>query len=195
MEIIIAGNSSFAYYSLVKLCRKGFPVAKVIVPDKNAYRSVDSVDFSGLVGEFDLELIKITGSDRDDKVIETDVLINLEWPDTLKLPVKSRIARIGSNLAGQFSDGFLVDIAAEMYNGNTMAEVQLILEQDLTDYEGTKKFAFEPPYFTVLGDTKIEINPFDDIEIGQNQSCRRLLPLIGGFFKQTCQNRKYPAAT
>ena len=192
MKIIIAGNTSLAYYCLDKLCRKGFPVTKVIIPEKNLCISTDSVVFSGLAGEFDLELIKITGSGRNDRVIETDVLINLEWPNMLRLPVKSKIARIGSNFAGQFSGGFLVDVAAEMYNGSTTVEVQLILEQDLADYEGTKKVAFESPFFTVLGDTEIEINPLDDLRSGKTKAASGYYRLLKDFLNILIKTGKIP---
>jgi len=192
MEIIVAGNTSFAYYCLEKLCRKGFPVTKVIIPEKSHNISTDRVDLSGLVGEFDLEIIKINGSSRVNRVIETDVLINLEWPSTLKLPVKSKIARIGSNLACQFSGDFLIDIAAEMYNGNTSVEVQLILEQDLADYENTKKIAFEPPFFTVLGSTDIEINPFDDLRSGKTKAAAGYYRLLKDFLNKLGKTGKIP---
>jgi len=192
MEIIIAGNTSFAYYCLEKLCRKGYPVTKVIIPGQDLFISTDSVDFTNLAGEFDLEIIKIAGLNYGDEVIETDVLINLEWPNMLRLPVKSRIARIGSNFAGQFIGDFLVDVAAEIYNGNTTVEVQLILEQDLADSEGTKQIAFEPPFFTVLGDTEIEINQLDDLRSGKTKAAAGYYRLLEEFLNKLTKAGEIP---
>ncbi len=192
MDIIIAGNTSLALYCLEKLCRKGFPVTRVVIPEKSLNVSTDSVDFSGLAGEFDLKIMKISASSRDDRVIETDVLINLEWPNTLKLPVKSRIARVGSNLAGQFDGEFLVDVAAELYNGCATAEIQLILEQDIADYEGVQKIAFEPPFFTVLGNTDIELNPLDDLRSVKTKAACGYYRLLEDFLNKLGKTGKIP---
>jgi methionyl-tRNA formyltransferase len=163
MHITLAGNTSLSYSCLEKLCRSGMNPDAVIVPRKNAGEYSHMTDFSSLAGEFGFQLIRLSQSANNYKEIQTDLLIKLEWPASLILPVNASLATIGSNLGGQYDQGKLVDIAADILTGNCRSEIQLVVENKMPG-ENSRNIASPGNLFpAVLDYSELEINLFDDI--------------------------------
>ena len=176
MDISIAGNSSLAYYCVEKLCRNDIKVARIFIPAKGYSHSDDAMDFSGLRGEFDFDIITVPN--KSDVKYTTDILINLEWPGTLQLPVKSKLGIVDSNLAGQFDNEYLLDIAADIYNGRKMVEVQLLLDQAFGDNQASEPLRYEPPFFQVLSSASLELNHLDDLRSAKTKAITRFFRLL-----------------
>ena len=168
MEIAFAGNTSLTSYCLEKLCRKGVKVSRLLVPAKGQATIADTVDFNNLAGEFDIELITVPNKNQNQ--LQADLLINFEWPIKLPLPINTRLGVIGSNLAGQFEQGRLLDVAADIYSGKNKVEVQLLLENSPTDSASVSEMIYEPPFFKVLNFTEIELNHLDDLRSAKTKA-------------------------
>ncbi len=181
MKISIAGNTTFAYYCAEKLCREGIKVDEVFIPEKGGNYLFDFVDFKNLSGEFDVKLIKLPQNKT--KEFKTDLLINLEWPLKLELPVKAKLGSIGSNMRGQFDRDYLLDIAADIYNGKNKMELQLLWEKDELE-PGAAAIDYEPPFFKVISSHSIEINHLDDLRSAKTKA-------ITGYFKLLTKSLKY----
>jgi hypothetical protein len=161
MDITFAGNTSLTRYCLEKLCRKGVKISRLVVPAKGQATTADAVDFINLAGEFDIELIAIPNKNQNQ--IQTDLLINFEWPIKLLLPVYANLGVIGSNLAGQSDHGRLLDVAADIYSGKNKVEIQLLLENSPADSANSSEIIYEPPFFKVLSYSEFELNHLDDL--------------------------------
>jgi methionyl-tRNA formyltransferase len=151
LKIAIAGNTSLAYYCAQKLCRNGAPIEAVLIPRKGASEQYDAVDFSPLAGEFRIRQISIPLTKDSTELPSIDILIKLEWPDRLKIPLVPAVASLGVNLVGQYNSGQAFDIAAALYNGSSQFDLQLI---------GSFK---EHNESSVIGQSAIAINIFDDV--------------------------------
>jgi hypothetical protein len=161
VDITFAGNTSLTSYCLEKLCRNGLKVSRLLIPAKGEVRVADSTEFINLAGEFDIELITIP--QKSPAQIQTDLLINFEWPAKLQLPVYARLGAIGSNLAGQHDQGRLLDVAADMYSGKNKVEVQLLLDNSPGENGNANGMIYEPPFFKVLNYCEFELNHLDDL--------------------------------
>ncbi|GEM_PF-1982019 len=181
MRITIAGNTSAAYYCLEKLSRSGFNIAAVVLPEKGHIESTDNADFSALAGEFDFQQIflPLKKEFKDDK--HTDLLIKMEWPDNLNVPVKPSLATLTSNLQGQFCQGQLVDIASDIYRGMSKFEIQLIIESGLKSGKGK-----------VVDFSEVEINMFDDVRSVKVKAVARFLRLLNGLLQKLKENGRMP---
>lgn len=163
MQIAIAGNSSAAYYCLEKLCRAGYNIAAVITPEKNAIKSLDTADFNSLSGEFDFRQITVPLKKDVANNTQIDILIKLEWPENLDIPITPTIASLNSNLSGQFNKEYLTDVAADLYNGKSKFECQLILEYANDSERNSSKIESINSQQKIISCSEIEINLFDDI--------------------------------
>jgi len=181
MRITIAGNTSAAYYCVEKLCRSGFNVAAVILPEKGNIKSTDTADFSNLAGEFDFQQILLQSKKDFKDDIHTDVLIKIEWPDNLNIPVKPSKATLTSNLQGQFCQEQLVDIASEIYRGMSKYEIQLIMEND--SKSGVSK---------VVDSSEVEINVFDDVRSVKAKVVARFFRLLNDLLQNLKKNGRMP---
>jgi hypothetical protein len=137
-------------------------------------------------------MINVSVSEKNENHIETDLLVCLEWPNNLLLPVKVNIAKIGCNLAGQFEDAHLIDIAADIYNGNKSGEIQLLLEDALVDSDGSDKINYEPPFFAVLDFAQFEINPLDDLRSVKVKAATRYYRLLKKLIRSINKNGLIP---
>ncbi|MCP4581880.1 MAG: hypothetical protein GY839_09690 [candidate division Zixibacteria bacterium] len=192
MELAIAGNTSLAHFCAEKLCRDGYNISKVIIPEQVEHESYDVVDFVNLAGEFDIELINISASKEHENSIQTDLLICLEWPNNIPLSVKVNTAKVGCNLAGQFEGEYLIDIAAYIYNGNKQGEVQLLLEDAAVDSQGSDIVNYEPPFFAVLDFAEFEINQLDDLRSVKTKAASRYYRLLKKLIKKLNKNGLLP---
>jgi hypothetical protein len=163
MKIAIAGNTSAAYYCLEKLCRANFDVVSVFVPDKNIIQSNHTADFNSLSGEFDFEQIIVSSGKTTDNNYKIDLLIKLEWPNELSIPIVPSIGILGSNLEGQYKEDCLTDIAANIYKGDSKFECQITLESMDELNVNTASLASNRTLPKILDSYQVEINLFDDV--------------------------------
>jgi hypothetical protein len=149
-KIAIAGNTSLAYYCAQKLCRSGAPVDIIFYPKKGNADLYDAVDFSPLAGEFRIcrEGLPLSKDKMD--FPEIDILIKLEWPEKLRIPIVPNLGTLSVNLNGQYAGGQILDVAAALYLGNSEFSFQLL---------GKNKSGSE----SVIGQSMITINIFDDV--------------------------------
>lgn len=192
MDITIAGNTSLAHYCVNKLCRDGYRVKDIIVPGKGHSRTIDIADFSKLAGEFDLNLIKVPVLNGGHQIIDTDLLVSLEWPINLELPVKPKIASLVSNLAGQYSGTNLLDVAADIYLGKDRIEVQLLLDESRPNGRGIDEIILEPPFFKVLGYSEFELTPMDDLRCTKTKAAANLWMLLKKLIAKLSQSGNLP---
>lgn len=163
MNIAVAGNTSLAYYCLEKLCRAGYSVRTILLPRKGFIESSDTVDFSSLTGEFDLKRIQLPSANDFKDDTQTDLLVKLEWPENLSIPIKPVMATIGCNLSGQYRQGKLLDVAADIYEGRSHTELQLFSESPWRGTGHQPKGAVDKIAREVLAYSQVEINIFDDV--------------------------------
>ncbi|MCD6162436.1 MAG: hypothetical protein J7K40_08500 [candidate division Zixibacteria bacterium] len=163
MQIAFAGNTSAVYYCLEKLCRAGFNVAAVIIPEMNSGKALDIADFNSLAGEFDFRQIKLPLKSDAKNISQIDILIKLEWPDNQAIPIIPKIAVLGSNLKGQYAKEFLTDVAADIYNGKSQFESQLILEYANEHDKNNPQIETVKNQSKVISFSEVEINIFDDV--------------------------------
>jgi len=163
MNITVAGNTSLAYYCLEKLCRAGYPVKTILLPRKGFIESSDTVDSSGLAGEFDLKKIQLPSSNNFKNDTQTDLLVKLEWPENLSIPIKPTITTISCNLSGQYGRGRLLDVAADIYKGESHTELQLFSESPQRGRDYQTKDIVDMITREVLSYSLIEINILDDV--------------------------------
>lgn len=149
-KIAIAGNTSLAYYCAQKLCRNGAPIEVVIHPRKGVAEQYDAVDFSPLAGEFRICQVGIPLSKDQAEIPAVDILIKLEWPERLKIPITPNLATMTANLNGQYSNSQFLDLAAALSLGNSEFSLQLL---------GSIKGRPE----SVIGQSTIAVNIFDDV--------------------------------
>lgn len=178
MNISIAGNTSLAYYCLNKLCRGGHKVVDVFICGKNQIQTTDIADFTNLAGEFGLSIIKFPAGNGKAALKETDLLLNLEWPNNLPLPIKPKIGTLTSNLAGQYNGENLYDIAADIYLGRKAIEVQLLLDESRLDDPSANQIIHEPPFFKVLSYAEFELTPLDDLRCAKAKAAGNLWMLL-----------------
>jgi hypothetical protein len=150
-KIAIAGNTSLAYYCAQKLCRNGAPVEMVFLPRKGSAEQYDAVDFSPLAGEFRIRQVSLPITRDQSELPAIDILIKLEWPERIKIPINPSIASLSVNLTGQYSNNQLLDVAACLGLGNSEFDLQLL---------GSTK---EHPDLAVIAQSTIAINIFDDV--------------------------------
>jgi hypothetical protein len=149
-KIAIAGNTSLAYYCAEKLCRNGAPVELLLTPRKGAVEQYDAIDFSPLAGEFRIRQVSFPLTREQTELPNIDILIKLEWPERLKIPIAPSVATLGVNITGQFSNNHLMDVAAALNFGNSEFNLQLL---------GS---TIEHPEMSVISQSNIAINIFDD---------------------------------
>lgn len=149
-KIAIAGNTSLANYCAQKLCRSGAPVEIIFYPRKTAIDQYDTVDFSPLAGEFRIRQVSLPLAKDQSELPNIDILIKLEWPEKLKIPITPALATMSANLGGQYSGTQLLDVAASLNLGNTEFDLQLLGMQNGRPDE-------------VIGQSTITINIFDDV--------------------------------
>jgi hypothetical protein len=150
-KIAIAGNTSLSYYCAQKLCRNGALVEMVLLPRKGTGEHYDAVDFSPLAGEFRIRQVSLPLTRDQADLPSIDILIKLEWPERLKIPITPAIANLGVNMTGQYSNNQFNDVAAALSLGNSEFNLQLL---------GSTK---EHPDLAVIGQSNISINIFDDV--------------------------------
>ena len=194
MNISIAGNTSLAYYCLNKLCRSGHKVVNVFIPGKGHTQTTDVADFTNLAGEFGLNLIKYSANNGKAIPKETDLLLNLEWPSNLPLPIKPKIGTLTSNLAGQYSGENLYDIAADIYLGAKTIEIQLLLDESRLDDSSANQIIHEPPFFKVLSFTEFELTPLDDLRCAKAKAAANLWMLLERTIKKIDRTGAIPQA-
>lgn len=149
-KIAIAGNTSLALYCAQKLCRSGAPIEIVFHPRKGTADQYDAVDFSPLAGEFRIRQVGIPLTKDLADLPPIDILIKLEWPDRLKIPINPTLASLSANLNGQYAGNQFLDIAAALSLGNLEFGLQLL---------GIMKGRPE----AVIGQSTIAVNIFDDV--------------------------------
>jgi hypothetical protein len=180
MKISIAGNTSLTHYCAEMLCRKGMDISHIFLPPKVSVATSDIANFQSLAGEFDIELVNISSKSKAD--YETDFLIKTEWPRQLQLPVKARETILSSNLAGQFCNGRLLDIAADIYNGKKSFEIQLLSEEAGAVTGNTDNFNNELQFSKVIGYDEFELNHLDDLRSAKTKAMIRFYRLLNEYF-------------
>jgi methionyl-tRNA formyltransferase len=125
MNIAFAGNTSLAYYCVEKLSRAGYSISSIFLPRKGQVDQLDIVDISPIAGEFNIRQIWLPLAKDAKESFDIDLLIKLEWPERLKIPIRPTIAILGSNLCGQYFQGQVFDVAAAIYNGQLSSEIQM----------------------------------------------------------------------
>lgn len=192
MNVTIAGNTSLANYCMEKLCRAGYSVVTVLLPPKGFIESSDIVDFSGLVGEFDIKQIPLPTASNFKDDTQTDILVKLEWPENLNIPVKPALATIGCNLSGQYRKGQLLDVAADIYKGKSQTEVQLFSEVSPSTSVYKREDTFDKADKKVLGYSQIEINIFDDVRSVKTKATVVYSRLLFELLDYTCNKDVTP---
>jgi len=117
MRAAIAGDTSFTYYCLEYLCRSGVTDLTLILPRANHIDNYDRAEFESLIGEFGLPLLQFPFAPDEKNIHGIDLLISLEWPGRLRLPLNARLGVVSTNLARQFSAKNLSDLAAALDSG------------------------------------------------------------------------------
>jgi hypothetical protein len=171
VKIAIAGNTSLAYYCAEKLCRNGVPIDLVFLPHKESTDPYDAVDFSPLAGEFKFRQVWLPQTKDIIEMPAIDLLIKLEWPEKIIVPVVPRIAVLDTNLVGQYNQNHFFDIAAELFSGKSELEVQLICPPNGT---GLK---------SVIANSRIAINMFDDVRSLKSKAAAILTEMVHKFSK------------
>ena len=192
MKITFAGNTTISYYCLEKLCRSGFKVDAIILPGKGYNKSTDIVSFTTLAGEFDLKQILVSSAKDFKKDIHTDLLIMLEWPERLNIPVESSLAVIGSNLEGQYSNGQLMDVAADIFTGKNKSEIQLTLLNGSDNDSFNRQSGSSKAFPQVISFSEFEINIFDDVRSVKAKAAGRIYRLLHDFLMELKQSGKVP---
>lgn len=133
MKTALAGNTSLTKYCLEYLCRAGVADLSLILPRKNHVDGYDRADFDSLAGEFSLPVLQMPFAKDEATFQGTDIVVNLEWPDKLRLPLRPNHGIISTNLRRQFSNDGLTDIAAALCSGAQNFELQILFAQTKSD--------------------------------------------------------------
>ncbi len=133
MKAAIAGNTSLTYYCLEYLCRSGMTDLILILPRNNHNDNYDLAEFDSLVREFALPYFKIPVPHDENDIPEVDLLVCLEWPERLRLPLNPRSGVISTNLFRQFSTKSISDLAAALDSGADHFKLELALASPATE--------------------------------------------------------------